>query len=111
MAPAYFRIADLTAVQPKPPVLWLRGTDDVIVSDHSLYDLAYLGSIGAVPGWPGEEAWPPQPMLAQTRAVLDGYAAAGGRYREVAIDDAAHSPHLDQPDRFVAELSTHLSGA
>src|SRR5215472_13751048 len=111
MAPAYFRIADLSAVQPKPPVLWLRGTHDVIVSDHSLYDLAYLGSIGAIPGWPGEQAWPPQPMLAQTRAVLDGYAAAGGRYREVVIDDAAHSPHLDQPERFLAELGTHLSSA
>ena len=111
MAPAYFRIADLSAVQPKPPLLWLRGTDDVIVSDHSLYDLAYLGSIGAIPGWPGEQAWPPQPMLAQTRAVLDGYAAAGGRYREVAIDDAAHSPHLDQPERFLAELGAHLSSA
>src|SRR5262252_8972691 len=77
MAPAYFRIADLSGVEPKPPVLWLRGTDDVIVSDHSLYDLAYLGSVGAIPGWPGEQTWPPQPMLAQTRAVLDGYAAAG----------------------------------
>jgi pimeloyl-ACP methyl ester carboxylesterase len=54
---------------------------------------------------------PPQPMLAQTRAVLDGYAAAGGRYREVAIDDAANSPHLDQPERFLAELGRHLSSA
>jgi hypothetical protein len=69
------------------------------------------GLIGAIPGWPGEQAWPPQPMLAQTRSVLDGYAAAGGRYREVAIDDAAHSPHLDQPERFLAELGGHLSSA
>ena len=93
MAPTHFRIDGLPAVEPKPPVLWLRGADDVIVSDTSLYDLAYLGSIGAVPGWPGAEAWPPQPMVAQTRAVLDGYAAAGGRYREVVIDDASHGPH------------------
>ena len=111
MAPTHFRIADLSVVEPKPPVLWLRGADDVIVSDTSLYDLAYLGSIGAVPGWPGAEAWPPQPMLAQTRAVLDGYAAAGGRYREVVIDDAGHGPHLDQPERFLAELRGHLPGA
>ena len=83
----------------------------MIVSDHSLYDLAYLGSIGAVPGWPGEEAWPPQPMLAQTRAVLDRYAAAGGHYREVAIEDSGHGPHLDQPERFRAELIAHLSAA
>jgi pimeloyl-ACP methyl ester carboxylesterase len=111
MAPTHFRIDDLAAVEPKPPVLWLRGADDVIVSDTSLYDLAYLGSIGAVPGWPGAEAWPPQPMIAQTRAVLDGYAAAGGRYREVVIDDAGHGPHLEQPQRFLAELGRHLSGA
>jgi len=61
MAPTHFRIAGLAGVEPKPPVLWLRGADDVIVSDTSLYDLAYLGFIGAIPGWPGEQVWPPQP--------------------------------------------------
>jgi pimeloyl-ACP methyl ester carboxylesterase len=111
MAPTHFRIAGLALVQPKPPVLWLRGADDVIVSDHSLYDLAYLGSIGAIGGWPGDQAWPPQPMLAQTRAVLDGYAAAGGLYREAVIGDSGHGPHLDQPKRFLAELCGHLSRA
>ena len=108
MAPTHFRIADLSGVEPKPPVLWLRGADDVIVSDTSLYDLAYLGSIGAIPGWPGDQAWPPQPMVAQTRAVLNGYAVAGGRYREAVIEDAGHGPHLDQPERFLAELTDHL---
>jgi pimeloyl-ACP methyl ester carboxylesterase len=110
MAPTNFRIADLSGVEPKPPVLWIRGADDVIVSDTSLYDLAYLGSLGAVPGWPGEQTWPPQPMLAQTRAVLTGYAVAGGQYREAVIEDAGHGPHLDQPEQFLAELTTHLSG-
>ena len=108
MAPTHFRIGDLSGVRPKPPVLWLRGADDVIVSDTSLYDLAYLGAIGAVPGWPGEQAWPPQPMVAQTRAVLDGYAGVGGRYREVVIQDSGHGPHLDQPDQFLAALTSHL---
>jgi pimeloyl-ACP methyl ester carboxylesterase len=110
MAPTHLRIDDLSGVAPKPPILWLRGADDVIVSDTSLYDLAYLGSIGAVPGWPGEQTWPPQPMVAQTRAVLDGYAAAGGHYREVVIEDAGHGPHLDQPEQFRAALTRHLSG-
>ena len=95
---------------PKPPVLWVRGTDDVIVSDTPLYDLAYLGSLGAIRGWPGADAWPPQPMIAQTRAVLDGYAAAGGRYRELVIEDAGHGPHLDQPEQFSAALRDHLTG-
>jgi pimeloyl-ACP methyl ester carboxylesterase len=110
LAPTHFRIASLAAAEPKPPILWLRGADDVIVSDTSLYDLAYLGSIGAIPGWPGPDAWPPQPMIAQTRAVLDGYAAAGGRYTEAVIDDSGHGPHLDQPARFLAALLAHLPG-
>jgi pimeloyl-ACP methyl ester carboxylesterase len=109
MAPTHCRIEDLSGLDPKPPILWLRGADDVIVSDTSLYDLAYLGSLGAVPGWPGEQTWPPQPMLAQTRTVLDGYAAAGGRYREVVIADSGHGPHLDQPEKFLAALDEHLA--
>ena len=109
MAPTVFRIADLSGVEPKPPLLWIRGADDVIVSDTSLYDLAYLGSLGAIPGWPGEQTWPPQPMVAQTRAVLLGYATAGARFREVVIDDAGHGPHLDQPERFLTELRGHLA--
>ena len=109
MAPTHFRITSLAGLEPKPPVLWLRGADDVIVSDTSLYDFGYLGSIGAVPGWPGPDACPPQPMLAQTRALLDGYAAAGGRYREVVIEDSGHGPQLDQPAGFRAALAEHLA--
>jgi pimeloyl-ACP methyl ester carboxylesterase len=49
-------------------------------------------------------------MLAQTRAVLDGYAAAGGRYREAVIAGSGHGPHLDQPEQFLAELVGQLAG-
>jgi len=111
MAPTHLRITGLEKVQPKPPILWVRGTDDVIVSDTSLYDLAYLGSLGAIPGWPGADAWPPQPMVSQTRFVLDAYAAAGGRYREVPIEDSGHGPHLDQPEKFRAAFADHLAAA
>ena len=105
LAPVHFRIADeLVAVAVKPPVTWVRGDADVIVSDTSLFDLAYLGSLGLVPGWPGEEACPPQPMIGQTRAVLERYAAAGGSYREVVLPGCGHSPHLERPAEFVAEL-------
>ena len=45
-----------------------------VVSDRSMFDLATLGELGAVPGWPGAESMPPQPMVAQMRAVLEAYA-------------------------------------
>lgn len=105
LAPAWFRVADeLVAVPVRPPVTWVRGDADVIVSDTSLFDLAYLGSLGVVPGWPGAADCPPQPMIGQTRAVLARYAAAGGTYREVVLPGCGHSPHLERPAEFVAEL-------
>ncbi|MEV4543928.1 alpha/beta hydrolase [Micromonospora echinaurantiaca] len=111
LSPAHFRIADdLVAVADKPPVTWIHGDADVIVSDTALMDLAYLGSLGAVPGWPGEVDCPPQPMVGQTRAVLDRYAAAGGSYREVPLPGCGHSPHLERPAEFVAELLALTAG-
>ncbi|MFE5595603.1 alpha/beta fold hydrolase [Streptomyces sp. NPDC056549] len=106
MAPTHFRVDDLHLVDPKPPVLWIRGEDDVIVSDTSMFDLAHLGSIGAVPGWDGT---PAQPMLTQTRHVLDRYAEAGGPVREVAVAGAGHAVHLERPEEFGKALLEVLS--
>ncbi|MEU7928791.1 alpha/beta hydrolase [Micromonospora sp. NPDC049107] len=111
LAPTWFRVADeLVAVAEKPPVTWVRGDADVIVSDTSLLDLAYLGSLGVVAGWPGAQDCPPQPMVGQTRAVLERYAAAGGAYREVVLPGCGHSPHLERPGEFVAELLALTDG-
>jgi pimeloyl-ACP methyl ester carboxylesterase len=110
MAPNHFNVADeLVAVAAKPPIVWVRGDSDAIVSDTSLFDLAYLGSLGLVPGWPGADACPPQPMVGQTRAVLDRYAAAGGDYREVIYPGCGHSPHIERPSEFAAELTGLLA--
>jgi pimeloyl-ACP methyl ester carboxylesterase len=107
MSPKWFSIADeLIALGHKPPVTWVRGSADVIVSDTSLFDLAYLGQLGAVPGWPGAEACPPQPMVGQTRAVLERYAAAGGSFTEVVLEGCGHSPHIERPDEFLSALRT-----
>ena len=111
MAPNNFRIESLAQLSPKPPVLWIRGEADVIVSDTSLYDFAYLGSLGVIPGWPGAQAWPPQPMVSQTRSVLDGYAAAGGSYREVVITGTGHSPFLERPPEFLEPFLAALTAA
>ena len=80
----------------KPPVLWLHGADDQIVSDTSLFDLGFLGQLGAVPAWPGVEVYPPQPMKTQVRALLDNYKRNGGQYREVMLADCGHSPHIEK---------------
>jgi pimeloyl-ACP methyl ester carboxylesterase len=107
MSPRWFNVASsLVAVLPKPPIVWVRGDSDVIVSDTSLFDLAYLGSVGVLPGWPGAEACPPQPMVSQTRAVLERYAEAGGEFSEHVFESCGHSPHIENPAAFAALLTT-----
>ena len=104
----YFDASALPSIEPKPPILWVRGADDLIVGDMALFDLAALGAMGAVPGYPGPEQCPPQPMLAQTRAVLEAYQANGGEYKEAVIADAGHSPYLEKPAEFNAAFHAHL---
>jgi pimeloyl-ACP methyl ester carboxylesterase len=108
MAPTVFDVSGIVDLAEKPPILWVRGDADQIVSDTSVFDLAFLGSVGAVPGWPGPEAFPPQPMVTQTRSVLDRYAATGGAYREVVFPDIGHSPHVERPQEFTVALLEHL---
>lgn len=110
MAPGYHDVSGIVDLDIKPPVLWIHGAKDAIVSDASMFDLAMLGKLGFIPGWPGEEIAPPQPMVAQTRAVLERYAAAGGRYREVILD-CGHSPQVERAKEFDAALAAHLVGA
>ncbi len=100
ISPKYCNLSGFAEIDPRPDVLWVRGADDQIVSDTSLFDFGYLGQIGAVPGWPGEEVYPPQPMVSQMRAVLETYKARGGQYREEVIPNCAHSPHIEQPEAF-----------
>ncbi|MCX7602423.1 MAG: alpha/beta hydrolase, partial [Meiothermus sp.] len=92
----------------KPPILWVRGADDQIVSDMSLFNLGTLGKLGLVPGWPGDEVHPPQPMVGQTRYVLEQYKARGGSYREEVFPDTGHSPHMEKPELFDPLFHAHL---
>lgn len=103
MAPNWCDLSGLADIPNKPPILWIRGEQDLMVSDTSACDLAFLGKAGLVPGYPGEDACPPQPMLSQTRFVLDRYSANGGSYHEAVIP-GGHGCMLDHEDEFIYEL-------
>jgi pimeloyl-ACP methyl ester carboxylesterase len=100
MAPKYFNVSGIVDLDPKPPIAWVHGTLDPIVSDTSFYDYNHLGQLGIVPGWPGAEAAPPQEIVSQTRDVLDEYAARGGQVTEVRLEGVGHSAHLEAPAEF-----------
>ncbi|MDI1432798.1 alpha/beta fold hydrolase [Polyangium sorediatum] len=104
LAPKYVNLSGFAKISPKHDVLWIRGDGDQIVSDTSLFDFGFLGKLGAIPGWPGDDVYPAQPMVAQTRAVLDAYKTNGGSYREEVLPNVGHSPHIEAHDTFVAEI-------
>lgn len=109
VSPKYLKpISPLYEIDPKPPVLWVRGSDDLIVSDQSLFDFGTLGAMNLVPGWPGAEVFPSQPMVSQTRHVLEKYAQAGGSFKEVVIEDTGHTPYVEKPAEFNQAFHAHI---
>lgn len=82
------------------PILWVRGSHDLIVSDQSFFEFGTLGKLGLIPNYPGEKVYPPQPMVGQTRSVLEKYQKKGGRYTEVVIEETGHTPFIEKPEEF-----------
>jgi pimeloyl-ACP methyl ester carboxylesterase len=101
----------LADLRVKPPLLWLRGDQDQVISDESMFDFGTLGRLEAVPGWPGMEVYPPQPQIAQTRAMLDRYRAGGGSVREVVFDGCGHCPPIERSAEVRELLLAHIRDA
>lgn len=108
MSPKHYDASGIVDLARKPPLTWVRAGQDQVVSDTSMFDLAYLGQLGAVPGWPGADVLPPQPMDQQTRAVLDTYRARGGEALEVALGEAAHGMPVEVPDQVAEAIAARL---
>ncbi len=109
LSPRYCNQGRLRDIEPKPPILWIRGADDQIVADTSMFDIGALGQLGAIPGWPGADVYPAQPMVSQLRAVLDGYRHNGGIAHEQVFADCGHSPHIEHPQRFLEVLQGFIA--
>jgi pimeloyl-ACP methyl ester carboxylesterase len=108
LSPKYCDWSWLPTLPDKPPVLWTHGGADIVVADGSALELGTLGASGAVPGWPGADAFPPQPMVSQIRDVLEAYRAAGGRVEIELFEDSGHGPHVDAAERWSATLFAFL---
>jgi pimeloyl-ACP methyl ester carboxylesterase len=110
MSPMYIGnlVERILAAVPKVPILWTYGADDLAVSNTAASDPGTWGPTGRLPGYPGPEAYPPQPMMDQIRKMLDDYARSGGTYAEVAISDSGHVPFITHPDEFNRVFHAHL---
>lgn len=98
----------IASARQKPPILWVRGSEDSVIADDGGADAGALGRMGVITGWPGPDVYPPQPMVTQTRSVLAHYQAAGGSSSEEIIQGTGHLPFLERPDLFDAVFHRHL---
>src|ERR671939_330114 len=97
MSPAWCHTSAFGDLERPVPLLWIRGDEDQVISDASMFDFGTLGKLGAVPGWPGEAVFPPQPQVSQTRAVFERRRAHGGQVREVVLPGVGHGPPIERP--------------
>lgn len=109
-APTHFNTAAFGDVEHPAPLLWIRGDEDQVVSNTSMFDFAYLGQLGAVPGWPGAEVCPPQPMIDQSREVFERRRTRGV-VRKVVLEGAGHGPLIEAPEDVVALMVEHIDAA
>ena len=99
----------LQEAQQKPRLLWVYGADDLIVSDGSPSDAGMQGKLGLRTDWPGEDVFPPQPLLSQVTHVLDQYAHCGGTVERLTLPNVGHTPYLERPQQFCSALVDHLT--
>jgi pimeloyl-ACP methyl ester carboxylesterase len=111
LSPKYCDWSSIVDLDPKPPVLWAHGAADVVVADGAVWEMGTLGRAGHVPGWPGEDVFPPQRMVSQIRAVLERYRDAGGRVRVEMFEGSGHFPAIDAAERFSALFFEFVASA
>jgi len=112
MSPKYNRSLSrrFIEVHEKPPLLVLFGSDDAIVSDLPGPDAGTQGKLGLLPGWPGEDAFPPQPVKTQVLATLRRYAERGGEVAQQTFADCGHTPFVEKPLAFRKIFHEFLRG-
>lgn len=111
LSPKYCNWSKIVDLEPKPPVLWTHGTADIVVADGSPWEMGMLGQLGAIPGWPGAEVFPPQPQVTQIRDVLTAYGERGGRVQMEMFEGSGHFPAADAADRWHKLYFDFLAGA
>lgn len=92
----------------KPPILWIHGKDDQIISNESLSDPGMQGKLGFRSDWPGEKTYPPQPMIDQIENQLKTYMNKGGDITIEKLENCGHSPFLEQYERVLDLLRSFL---
>ena len=104
LSPKYCNWAGIVDLDPKPPILWTHGAQDIVVADGSPWEMGTLGSLGAVPGLarrgrvPAAADGHPDPRRARR-------ATSARRAVEIEIfEESGHFPPIDARERWSARV-------
>lgn len=97
-------VSSTLEIKVKPKLLWIHGTDDLLVSNRAMSDPGTQGKLGFLKNWPGAEIYPPQPMLDQLTYFLGQYTKTGGKVSKIELDRTGHCPHLEKPEEVLEAL-------
>ena len=100
--PKYCHWAEIVDLDPKPPILWTHGAQDIVVADGSPWEMGTLGSLGVVPGGRARTRSPRSRWSRRSARVLERYAARGGRVQSEMFEESGHFPPLDARERWNA---------
>jgi len=76
-----------------------------------MFDLAYVGKLGAIAGWLKDDSCPPQPMLGQIDAVLGRYqSSSGAPVRKEVLEGIGRGVLIERSEK-VAELIREATSA
>ncbi|NGP89535.1 alpha/beta hydrolase [Fodinibius halophilus] len=103
-------LSQFVEASPKPPLLWIHGTDDRIIAEQSYSDPGYQGRLKLREGWPGQDRYPPQPMISQIEYALEKYKGEGGEVAVRYIDDCGHTPFIEKPQKVFSAMLRHIEG-
>lgn len=107
LSPKFCNTSSFGDIANPAPLLWIRGDEDQVVSDNSMFDFGALGKLGVVPGWPGQERYPPQPMIGQLRQVFSRRKGV----REVVLHEVGHGPLIERPAEVARLILDHVGSA
>ena len=113
MSPKYVGnlVERILEAEVKMKVLWVYGSEDVAVSNSAASDPGTWGPQGLLPGFPGEDKYPPQPMMEQIRKLLEDYTGAGGTFHEVSVERCGHVPFISHQDEFNRVFHCYLESS
>lgn len=107
MSPKYLKLEDALNIAVKPPIPWIHGSKDIIISDTSLLNSAVLGLMEYIPGYPARKI-PATTYVSQIKSFLDEYVVEMEPHEKLVVEGAGHTSFIERPEESLKKFVDFL---